>query len=242
MKKIVISIVFIAGLLLLGAKAISQDIYGLRAGVEVTKPLTRSLSVSFAPELRLSSSPLKFDDILLEVSIAFKPLKWLQLTGGYRYSRFYESDFDDRFNDHRYYIAIRPRVDLGRFTLTYRGQFQRHMIYWYDMGYSIETKDNYRNRLHVSYDIRNFKLEPFIMGELYYDLTSGKKKEFNRLRLRAGVSYPLNKRNEIEIFGQYQKKLNSKTPETSYVLGLYYSFSFRKPKPISSDNVVVEGN
>lgn len=242
MKKIVISIVFIAGLLLLGAKAISQDIYGLRAGVEITKPLTRSLSVSFAPELRLSSSPLKFDDILLEVSIAFKPLKWLQLTGGYRYSRFYESDFDDRFNDHRYYIAIRPRVDLGRFTLTYRGQFQRHMIYWYDMGYSIEIKDNFRNRLQISYNVPNTKIEPFVMGELYYDLTSGKQKEFNRLRVRVGASYPLNKRNEIEVFGQYQTKLNSSTPETFYVLGIFYNFSFRKSKPAVSESISVEGN
>jgi hypothetical protein len=80
------------------------------------------------------------------------------------------------------------------------------------------------------------------MGEVYYDLTSGKQKEFNRLRLRVGASYPLNKRNEIEIFGQYQEKLNSKVDEKSYVLGIFYSFSFRKSKPTSSNSTEVDEN
>ncbi|HPV56272.1 MAG TPA: DUF2490 domain-containing protein [Tenuifilaceae bacterium] len=240
MKKIFLLIVFI--LLLLSNRAISQDVYGLWTGVEFTKPLSNSLSVSVSPELRTTTSPFVVDDILLEANIAFKPLKWLQIVGGYRYSKFYESDFDDRFNGHRYSVAIRPKLDLGRFSFTYRGQYQRSMVYWYDMGYSIETKDNFRNRLQVAYDIPNAKVEPFVMGELYYDLTSGKQKEFSRLRVRAGVTYPLNKRNEIEFFGQYQSKLNSSTPETSYVLGAFYSFSFRKSKPAATENVVVDEN
>lgn len=240
MKKFFLLIVF--SLLLLSNRAISQDVYGLWTGVEVTKPLTNSLSVSVSPELRTTTSPFVVDDILLEANIAFKPLKWLQLVGGYRYSRFYESDFDDRYNGHRYSIAIRPKFDLGRFSFSYRGQFQRSMIYWYDLGYSIETKDNFRNRLQVAYDVPNAKVEPFASVELYYDLTSGKQKEFSRLRVRAGVTYPLNKRNEIEVFGQYQTKLNAKISETSYVLGFFYSFSFRKSKPAASDNIVVEGN
>lgn len=238
MKKIFLLIAF--SLLLLSNSAISQDVYGLWTGVDVTKPLSNSLSVSVSPELRMTTSPFVVDDMLLEANIAFKPLKWLQLIGGYRYSRFYESDFDDRFNGHRYSIAIRPKLELGRFALTYRGQYQRSMIYWYDLGYSIETKDNFRNRLQIAYDIPNAKVEPFVMGELYYDLTSGKQREFNRLRVRTGVSYPLNKRNEIEVFGQYQTKLNSNTLETSYVLGLFYSFSFRKSKPAASENIMVE--
>lgn len=240
MKKSFLLIVF--SLLLLSNRAISQDTYGLWTGVEVTKPLSNSLSVSVTPELRMTRSPFRVNDMLLEANIAFKPLKWLQLIGGYRYSRFYESDFDERFNGHRYSVAIRPKFELGRFSFTYRGQFQRSMIYWYDLGYSIETKDNFRNRLQVAYDIPNAKVEPFVMGELYYDLTSGKQKEFSRLRVRAGVTYPLNKRNEIEVFGQYQTKLNSSTPETSYVLGVFYSFSFRKSKPVVGDNIVAEGN
>ncbi len=240
MKKIFLLIAFC--LLLLSNRAISQDVYGLWTGVEVTKPLSNSLSVSVTPELRMTSSPFRVDDMLLEANIAFKPLKWLQLIGGYRYSRFYESDFDERFNGHRYSIAIRPKFDLGRFSFSYRGQYQRSMIYWYDMGYSIETKDNFRNRLQITYNVPNSKVEPFASGELYYDLTSGKQKEFSRLRVRAGVTYPLNKRNEIEVFGQYQTKLNTNSPETSYVLGVFYSFSFRKSKPAASENVVVDEN
>ena len=239
MKKILL-IAF--SLLLLSNRAISQDLYGLWTGVEVTKPLSNSLSVSVSPELRTTTSPFVVDDILLEANIAFKPLKWLQIVGGYRYSRFYENDFDDRFNGHRYSIAIRPKFDLGRFSFSYRVQYQRSMIYWYDMGYSIETKDNFRNRLQITYNVPNSKVEPFASGELYYDLTSGKQKEFSRLRVRAGVTYPLNKRNEIEVFGQYQTKLNSSTPETSYVIGVFYSFSFRKSKPAASENITVEGN
>ena len=240
MKKIFLLIAF--SLLLLSNRAISQDLYGLWTGVEVTKPLSNSLSVSVSPELRTTTSPFVVDDMLLEASIAFKPLKWLQIVGGYRYSRFYESDFDDRFNGHRYSIAMRPKFDLGRFSFSYRGQYQRSMIYWYDMGYSIETKDNFRNRLQITYDVPNSKVEPFASGELYYDLTSGKQKEFSRLRVRAGVTYPLNKRNEIEVFVQYQTKLNAKTHETSYVLGIFYNFSFRKSKPAAIESISVEGN
>lgn len=240
MKK---SLLLIAlSLLLLSNRAISQDVYGLWTGVEVVKPLSNSLSVSVAPELRMTSSPFRVDDMLLEANIAFKPLKWMQIVVGYRYSRFYESDFDDRFNGHRYSIAIRPKFQLGRFSFAYRGQYQRSMIYWYDLGYSIENKDNFRNRLQISYNVPKTKVEPFMMGELYYDLTSGKQREFNRLRVRVGVSYPFNKRNEVEVFGQYQTKLNAKTYETSYVLGVFYSFSFRKSKPAASENVVVDEN
>lgn len=234
--------VVVVSLLLLNKYAVSQDVYGLWTGVDVTKPLTNSLSISLMPEVRLMNSPFRVDDMLLEGTIAFKPIKWLQLEAAYRYSRFYESDFDDRFNGHRYSFALRPKFELGRFTFTYRAKFQRSMIYWYDLGYSIETKDNFRNRLQVSYNVPNTKIEPFVMGELYYNLTSGKDREFNRLRVRVGASYPLNKRNEIEIFGQYQTKLNDNNSETSYVLGVFYSFRFRKSKPASPNSTEVDEN
>jgi len=220
----------------------AQPDYGYWAGVDLSKPLTKSLSISLSPELRLSDSNLHLDDFLVSAGIQFRILEWLKFELGYRYSRFYEADLDDRFNEHRYSVAFKPRFDFGRFTLTYRGLFQRSLIYWYSYGYSIETKDNFRNRLQINYNVPNIKIEPFVMGELYYDLTSGKQKEFNRLRVRVGASYPLNKRNEIEVFGQYQTKLNAKTSETSYVLGIFYSFSFRKSKPAASENVVVEEN
>lgn len=214
----------------------AQTDYGYWTGIDMSKPLTKSLSISLSPEVRLLNSTVHFDDFLVSAGIQFKILKWLQFELGYRYSRFYEADLDDRFNEHRYSVAFKPRFDFGRFTLTYRGQFQRSLIYWYSYGYSVETKDNFRSRLQVSYNIPNTKVEPFLMGEFYYDLTSEKDREFNRIRLRVGFTYPLKKRNEIQVFGQYQSKLNTGNPEQSYVLGVFYSFEFRKFMPATTDN------
>lgn len=213
----------------------AQTTYGCWTGVELRKPLTRSLSVSVSPEFRFTNSPLRLDDFLLEAEIRFRIYRWLQLEGGYRYSRFYDDEFNDRFKRHRHSAGIRSRFYVARFGFTYRFQYQHSTIYWYDYGYSVESKDNLRNRLQVSYNIPRTKIEPFVMGEIYYDISSGKQHEFNRFRFRVGVSYPFNKRNEIEVFGQYQDKLNAKDPMTTYAVGVFYSHKFRQPKRSVND-------
>ncbi|MGE0078879.1 MAG: DUF2490 domain-containing protein [Bacteroidales bacterium] len=230
MRRFRYSIVVLLVLLAFSYVGESQTKRGLWMGVDLSKPLTKSLSVNISPELRCENSPFRMQDFILEASFRLKLISWVQFEGGYRYSRFYEKDFDDRFNDSRYFAGIRSKIDFGRFSLVNRGHNQRSLIYWYEDGYSVEVMDNLRNRVHLNYNIPRTKLEPFIQGELYYDISSGKQSEFNRIRLRAGASYPLNKRGQVEVFWQYQEKLNANNLEDSYVLGVFYSYKFKRSK------------
>lgn len=84
-----------------------------------------------------------------------------------------------------------------------------------------EAKNNLslRSRLSVKYDIPNCKINPFISAELYTRLD--KWQAFDKARYRAGLSYKINKKNDISLFYLYED-VSGNDPDC-HAVGFEYS-------------------
>lgn len=84
-----------------------------------------------------------------------------------------------------------------------------------------EAKENLslRSRLSIKYDIPNCKINPFVSAELYTRLD--KWQAYDKARYRAGLSYKINKKNDISLFYLYEN-VNGNDPDC-HAIGFEYS-------------------
>jgi hypothetical protein len=212
--------------------------YGLWAGAELKKELFDRLEVTLAPEVRTTDRFSTLDEMLVDAIVDFEAIKYLTVFGSYRISQFYDDKKDDRFIKQRFTAGLKSKVKLSRFRLGYQFRFQNDLLSKYTQGENLTVERNLRNKLSISYNIPKSKLTPYLSGELFYDISPEKQREFNKYRLRLGSTIPFSKRKAIEVFIQFQQQMNAKKNDRQYTLGLFYSFEFRKgnQQPVEPGN------
>ena len=161
----------------------------------------------------------------------------------------YNIDHDYWVIRNRAYATISGEYKVGRFEFGLRERLQythtakattTETKYRYDMGADplLSTEDNtwitttepetkdakhnlsLRSRLSVKYDIPNCKVNPFASVELYTRLDEWKG--YDKLRMRIGGSYKINKKNSISLYYLFQDSHDDDEP-TGHAIGLEYS-------------------
>lgn len=212
--------------------------YGLWVGAELKKELFDKVVVTLAPEVRTIDWFSTRDEVLVDAIVDFDVIKFLTVFGSYRISQFYDDKKDDRFIKQRFTAGLKSKVKLSRLRLGYQFRFQNDLLSKYTQGENLTVERNLRNKLIISYNIPKSKLTPYLSGELFYDISPEKQREFNKYRLRLGSAIPFSKRKALEVFIQFQKQLNAKKNDRQYTLGLFYNFEFRKgtQQPVEQGN------
>ena len=150
------------------------------------------LTVSGALEWRTKDDFGKTDRGGLKVGGSYKPLSFLKLGAGY------ETHYRNRGTDgwkfrHRYHVDGTLSARVQRVKLSLRERFQ----HTFD-GHTDELR--LRSRAKVAYDIPKCKLEPYASAEMYNGLNRTEHFGVKRMRYRGGITLPLSKRWEADIF------------------------------------------
>ena len=77
----------------------------------------------------------------------------------------------------------------------------------------------------VKYDIQE-KIEPYVYAETFFKTGVPAGQSFDELRLCAGVEYAFNRMHKIDLHYLICREYNVKNPETAYVIGAGYYFTF----------------
>ena len=121
---------------------------------------------------------------------------------------------------------IKSGFDLNRFGFQFRIRYTKGL-------YVNSNASEFRYRAKVDYDIKGSKIIPFISVELFNDrsiieadraLISGGLKSFDKIRYTGGLSYTINKNNEVTLF--YRLQDNRVKDQTVNIIGLGYSHYF----------------
>lgn len=248
---------------LLSLAGLTQNLPNTWIELEFSKKITDKLKFEFAPELRLldgfnmdSTSGFKMDSYILEGGLSYKLHKYLSVESYYRFEEEYKAKYkrkrDENGNkipgyeylysdksSNRLAFDIKSGFDLDRFGFQFRIRYTQGL-------FNNNDASEFRYRAKVDYNIKGIKLVPFVNVEFFHDLAvlqqtrdsiSGGFKAFDKIRYTGGVSYKINKNNEITLF--YRLQNNRKTPiENLYleakdqkdaninVLGLGFSHDF----------------
>ena len=195
--------------------------------LEFSKKIVKNLKVEFNPELRLHGG-FEMDTYILEGGLSYKLHKYLTLAGYYRYENEYnyrnKRQIYEWVPSNRFAFDAKSGFGLNRFNVKFRVRYTNGS----DFDQTADSKTSYfRYRAKIEYDIKGSKIIPFVSLEAFHDLIL---KDFDKMRYTGGLSYPINKNNEIGLFYRlqdYMEPAGTLTKKESInIIGIGYSLSF----------------
>ena len=175
--------------------------------------LSREFLTNFELEVetgyRIDENLTRTKKVFGDICVTYKTVKWLHFKVKYRFSSV-QDDFEHRLN-----MDALVRKDINRFKIRLRNRIQREWIS------DKNPRDFLRERLKLSYDIRNCPVEPFISCEVFYRFNTDEN-EFRKTWTDFGMEWNINKKNAVELFLRLSRELNVKNPLHSKIVGLEF--------------------
>lgn len=198
--------------------------------IELSKKIVKDLKLEFNPELRLLDD-FKMDSYILEGGLSYKLHKYLTLASYYRFEKEWDyknstGAYKGKNSFNRLAFDVKSGYDFYRFSLQGRIRYTKGLD-------ATNNESELRYRAKLDYNIKGIKLLPFVSIELFNNksvteaektLISGSFKDINKIRYTGGLSYELNKNNEVSLF--YRLQDNRVKNEWANVLGLSFSHDF----------------
>lgn len=190
-NRILILAAFLSALLMFGliktthAQAVENQ-YESRTALELSYKPIKNLKLSLIPEFRFDEN-FSLDKYLFEGEAEYKLWKFLEIGATYRFV-VNPRDTKDTEYFNRYGFHTSAKKELGRFEPALRVKYSNYA------DDEITDKKFMRYKAEVEYDIKNFKLTPFVAAEAFQQLDDG---GFYKMRYTAGFDYKLFKKNYL---------------------------------------------
>jgi hypothetical protein len=192
--------------------------------------ISKSFTVGFQTQLRLTDYSTRVGSILLEPEVGFRVNKYLKLGLGYRFTIRPGNDHINK-TVHRLNLDVEGKKKFGNLGLSLRLRiqqgFQDPYVNENRAPYSAPTYN--RNKLSVEYKVSKL-WTPFVEGELFFPLTDPRHRGLDRYRFTVGSAFNLKNRNAVDVFFRVQQEVNTANPQTAYILGLGYTYDLKLPK------------
>lgn len=221
MRGAVILIVFMAGFLPLHAQVNDAQLW-MTAGVE--KRITRSLSAEFTQEIQMDENITEVGTIYSEpgLSYRFSPKFRAGVACRFSLKRRMDDHYEQRLSWH---AQVTYREKINPVQMIFRLRYQSRYDDAFTSPETSVANQHFRTRVTLKYDTDR-KFEPWIYGETYFRTGSGFTQAFDQLRLSAGVEYRISQHHMIDLYYLVSREYNVNNPETDYITGIGYSFTF----------------
>ena len=247
-KSIIIMAAAVLGLTALPVHAQGDD-FGMWYELGVEKKLSRKWTVGGEAEFRTRNNSKTADRWSAGLSAEYKLLRGLKVSAGYNLLYDNRREELDLKSDgltpnkwtpgywharHRFNVTLTGNVDIQRLRLSLRERWQ----YTYrpeatGKRYDIDEeswtsvrgkgKNVLRSRLQASYDIPNWKFDPYASAEMFTA-----KGGVQKMRYCVGVDYKLKKKHVLGLSYKYQS-VNDDDDDMAtnlHVVGLSYKYKF----------------
>lgn len=215
--------------------------FELWTGVTIKKSfLEDRLDLGLTEEFRFKDNAGTINNFFTELEVGYTIFKGLGAGIGYRYIRNNTKSGYQTMN--RLYADVNYKHKIERLQLSYRFRFQNQD----EMGVTRNEGDfpvtKYRLRVKAQYNIKKWKLDPYLSAEIFYVHTNNQinyiesitenaypVNAFEKMRFTLGTDYKIKKWLEIGAFYRIEQELKSyplfyNTPATYYIAGLNLTF------------------
>jgi hypothetical protein len=181
---------------------------------KIQKDFKKKFSLYYEQGYRRDHDLKETKTFYFEAGGFYKPWKFLWIGPYYRYY----DDFKGSSKNHLTGVLV-LREEAGRFD------FKSKTRYIYEFAREEQSEHFLREKLSASYDIPDFKFNPFISSEFIFHMQPGKT-ENEEIRFDAGIERSLGKHHDIEFWYRYNIERNVKNPVNSHIIGIDYIFEF----------------
>ncbi|MCX6304656.1 MAG: DUF2490 domain-containing protein [Bacteroidetes bacterium] len=188
------------------------------------KKLTPALSLGFTEEMRMNENITEVGTIFSDLGLSYRFLQRFKAGASYRFTM--KRRYDDTYKyQNSWYVEGSYREKLKPVTLALRLRYQSRYAEEQTTKKSEIPKNHLRTKLTVKYDLQK-KFEPYLYAETYFRTGVTAAYSFDQLRLCAGMEYTFNRMHMIDLHYLFCREYNVVNPETDYVIGIGYYFTF----------------
>ncbi len=215
--------------------------FELWTGVSANKSfLEKKLDFNLTQEFRFDDNSSHLNTYFTELKFMYEFVDNLSIGAGYRFIRNRKNS--GAVNEQRLFADIKYKYKIDRLSLSARFRFQNHD----EIGLKLEDGDDitrkYRLKLQGAYNIKNWKLDPFLSFEGFFaqekesinyveSITEIRKTSgMEKIRFTIGTKYKFNKHIQLSGFYRIERELKSypnvyNTPATYYIGGFNLTFN-----------------
>lgn len=206
--------------------SIAQNRLWLSSAIETTL-FTKDFEVQAAFNSRFYDHG-RYDKLFPELSVKYEVLDWLDASLEYRWVFNQSRDSYERTRGHRFNLNTEPKIEFGRFQFETRVRLQYSFR---RVGYQTAYEPDFDNALRfkpvLKYNIDNFKFDPRIESEWYYNTNFGEDgKQFVKYRFAIGVDIKSFNDHKITIKYRYDYEFNIGNPGRYHILSLSHKFEY----------------
>lgn len=188
--------------------------FGTWIELSASKKFLKKFEISFVPEFRLQDD-FTLDEYILEGKLGYKPFNFLSVAGSYRYGINIKNSGNEKMQ--HVVFDVTGKTSYNRFDASLRARLTND-----DDSEEMQWEVFFlRPRIKIDYNIKNWKTDPYISYEFYYDL---KNSSVLKGRYDIGVNRKVGKNHEIGIYYRFQDFYYDR--QSIQILGLNYAFSW----------------
>jgi len=183
-------------------------------------------------QLRLDENISEISEYFTQLETKYSITKKFDIGLGLRYIR----ENDNEGNIQGYENHLRLHIDaiykhkIDAFKLKYRLRYQNKNELGVGQSEDGYAKQNFRLKTSIEYDFKNWKFDPKFAAEIFNRFENGEDNKFSKYRLTLGTDYKIKKFGKIGVYYRIEKDINVDIPETTNIIGLKYSYTFKNKK------------
>jgi long-subunit fatty acid transport protein len=192
--------------------------------VNLEKKMTPALAIGFTQELRFNENMTEAGTIFSDLGLSYRFNKRFKAGASYRFTL--KRQLDDTYErKSSWYLEGFYREKLNPVSIIFRLRYQSRYAEASTSENAGIPENHLRTKLTIKYDLKK-KFEPYLYGEAFFQTCTPASQSFDQLRLCAGIEYSFNRMHMIDLHYLYSKEYHVTHPETDYVVGVSYYFTF----------------
>jgi hypothetical protein len=197
------------------AKAQEND-FMIWSGYSLTKNFNPSWSARIRQEIRLRENATQVQKSFTDVGVRYRFSKHLRFALHYRYNHNVRRDFTFS-SRHRINADLIFRYKWNPVVVNYRLRYQQNYRDIFSSETGLVPRQFLRHKLQSHLDL-NKKWSPYIFTEVFHTPYINDFR-FIQSRLGTGISYEINRNNNVTLYYMYRATRNVNNPRNDFILG-----------------------
>ena len=194
------------------------------SSVNLKYKVNKTWKMSFQGQLRLENNSSEVSQYFGQYDLTYSPFKHFSLACALRFVRKNDNtgNIQGYENHFRYHLDGIFKHKSQRFRFKYRLRYQNKN----ELGVEDEARQYIRLKAGAEYNIRKWKLDPDVSGELFNRLGT-EDNQLEGYRFTLGTSFKVHKAGKIGVFYRYEEEFNTSFPKSRNIIGFKYTYSLK---------------
>lgn len=219
---------FLLGMFLISVCSYGQDTLLVRdletwTSVNLKYKINKKWAVALEGQLRLDDNSSMVNQYFGQFDLEYSLSKHVEFSGALRYLK--KNDHSGKIQGYedyiRYHLDGTYKHKINDLSLKYRVRYQNRS----ELKVEDALKQTVRFKAEAEYNIKKWKLDPELSGELFRSIGASTENQLQSYRITLGTTFKIHKSAKMKLFYRFDKEVNTDFPLAINIAGVKYTYS-----------------